>query len=166
VAATETTSGSALIDLVLQKVRQLKQELGGPVVRDGQPKLPAVIETLVETIASPALPIRQNERSQVGPPPDGPLHAEPSASAARDGNRSPIGSTNLEAVITEAIKKRVPGCESFVGVIVEHTTPKSRFDANWALRGVKFGRVDREKANQAIATIVEGMQREFRLSDD
>jgi hypothetical protein len=161
VVATETTSGSALIDLVLQQVRQLKQELGGPVAQGSQPKLPAVIETLVETIASPALPIRQNEQPWVGP-----LLVEPSPSVARDGNRSPIGSTNLEAVITEAIKKRVPGCESFVGVIVEHTTPKSRFDANWALRGVKFGRVDREKANQAIATIVEGMQREFRLSDD
>jgi len=33
-------------------------------------------------------------------------------------------------------------------------------------RGVKFGRANREKANEAIAIIVERMQREFRLSDD
>jgi hypothetical protein len=31
---------------------------------------------------------------------------------------------------------------------------------------VKFGRADREKANQAVTTVVERMQREFRLSDD
>jgi hypothetical protein len=51
-------------------------------------------------------------------------------------------------------------------VIVQRITPKSRFDAKWALRGVKFGRADREKAHKAVTTAVERMQREFRLSDD
>jgi hypothetical protein len=31
---------------------------------------------------------------------------------------------------------------------------------------VKFGRADREKVNEAIATIVESMQREYSLADD
>jgi hypothetical protein len=68
--------------------------------------------------------------------------------------------------MANAVKKAEPACESFAGVIVEPTTSKSRFDANWVLRGVKFGRADREKANKALATIVERMQRDFRLSED
>jgi hypothetical protein len=94
------------------------------------------------------------------------VRVEPARLTARNGSRSLIASANLESAITEAIRKRAPGCESFVGVIVEPTRPKSRFDANWAVRGVKFGRADREKVNEAIATIVESMQREFSLADE
>jgi len=50
-------------------------------------------------------------------------------------------------------------------VIVQQTTPKSRVNANWALRGVRFGTADRAKVNEAMATIVERMQREFWLSE-
>jgi hypothetical protein len=53
-----------------------------------------------------------------------------------------------------------------VGVIVQPTTPKSRFDANWAVRGVKFGKADRAKVNEAIVAVVESMQREFQLTDE
>ena len=68
----------------------------------------------------------------------------------------------LESTITEAVKA-APGCEAFVGVIVQRTTPKSRLDANWELRGIKFGRVDRRIAKEVLTPIVERMQREFRL---
>ena len=161
--ATEnaTASGSELIDLVMQKAQQLKDELGGPIAREGQPRPPTVMETLAEIISSPSRPIRQDEKPQVEPE-----RVVPQRLVARNGSRSPIASANLESAITEAIRKRASGCESFVGVIVEQTTPKSRFDANWAVRGVKFGKADREKVNEAIATIVERMQREFRLADD
>jgi hypothetical protein len=80
--------------------------------------------------------------------------------------RQPISRTDLQSAITEAVKQSGPGCEAFVDVIVEDAKPKSQYDANWAIRGVKFGRSDREKASQAIAVIVERMQREFRLSED
>jgi hypothetical protein len=155
-------SGLELIDLTLRKVQQLKEDLGGPISRDGPPKSPTVIETVVEIISSPSHPIHQNKKPQIER-----AHATPPLTTApRDGGRSLIGSTQLEWVITEAVKKEGIGCEAFVGVIVQQTRPKSRFDANWAVRGVKFGRADRDKANEAIATIVERMQREFRLSDD
>jgi hypothetical protein len=72
----------------------------------------------------------------------------------------------LELAILEAVKKAAPSCEEFVGVIVRHETPKSRLDPNWAIRGVKFGNADRKMANDALATVVERMQREFLLSDD
>jgi hypothetical protein len=83
----------------------------------------------------------------------------------RKDRRVSITIPELELAIAEAVKQAAPGCEAFVGVIVQQTTPKMRFDANWALRGVKFGKADRETVNEALPTIVERMQREFRLSE-
>ena len=78
-------------------------------------------------------------------------------------DRTLIASETLQSAITKAVQKAEPG---FVDAIVQRITPMSRFDTNWALKGVKFGRADREKANQAVTSVVERMQREFRLSDD
>ena len=64
------------------------------------------------------------------------------------------------------MKSSDPQCTGFVGVIIQRETPKSRFDANWAVRGVKFGAADRTKSLKAIEMIVERMQRNFLLSDD
>ena len=72
----------------------------------------------------------------------------------------------LELAILEAVKEAAPCCEEFVGVIIRHEAPKSRLDPNWAIRGVKFGNADRKMVNEALATVVERMQREFLLSDD
>ncbi len=72
----------------------------------------------------------------------------------------------LELAISEAVKNAAPGYEDFIGVIVHHKTPKSHFDPNWAIRGVKFGRADRKVAEGTLATVVERMQREFLLSKD
>jgi hypothetical protein len=80
-------------------------------------------------------------------------------------NRQSISRTDLQSAITDAVKQSDPDCEAFIDVIIEHAEPKSKFDANWALRGIKFGRSDRGKAAQAIAVIVARMQREFRLSE-
>jgi hypothetical protein len=81
-------------------------------------------------------------------------------------DRKSIECENLEIAINNAVKKGVQGCENFVGVIVKRTTPKSKFDTNWTLRGVRFGKVDRRKADKAIALVVERMQRQYKLSDD
>jgi predicted signal transduction protein with EAL and GGDEF domain len=70
----------------------------------------------------------------------------------------------LELTITEAVKA-TPGCEAFVGVIVRRTTQNSRLDANWEIRAIKFGGMDRQIAREALTPIVERMQREFRLTD-
>jgi hypothetical protein len=161
-AKRATASGLQLIDATLQKVQQLKEELGGSISWDALPKSPAVIETVVEIISSPSHPIQQNRKPRIEQ-----ARATPQLTTAPgDGGRSLIGSTQLEWAITEAVKKQGAGCEAIVGVIVQRTRPQSRFDANWAVRGVKFGKSDRDKANEAVATIVERMQREFRLSDD
>lgn len=81
-------------------------------------------------------------------------------------NRSSVSRERLQSAITEAVKKSEAGCESFVGVVIRRETPKSRLDPNWGIKGIRFGRADRDKSAQAIAKIVERMQREFRLAED
>jgi len=162
-----TVKGLELIDWTMQKAQQLREQHTGAVAQQSALDKAAVIETLVEIISSPVQPL---ERSQLKATED--LCTElvrtdhhPKKSQRR-GDRSLIASPKLELAITEAVKKGVPGCEAFAGVFVQRTSPKSRFDANWALRGVQFGRADREKASEAIAAIVERMQQEYKISDD
>ena len=81
-------------------------------------------------------------------------------------NRQAISRADLAAAITDAVKNSNPDCAAFVDVIVQHIKPKSQFDPNWAIKGIRFGRSDRQKATQAIGTIVERMQREFKLSEE
>ena len=69
----------------------------------------------------------------------------------------------LELMIREAVKA-APGCEAFVGVVIERVTPKSRLDATWEIRGIRFGGIDRKIAREALTPIVERMQREFHLT--
>ena len=83
---------------------------------------------------------------------------------SRDGRVSKT-TEELELAITEAVKA-APGCEDFVGVIIQRITPKSRLDPTWELRGIKFGRSDRKLAREALTPIVERMQQEFRLTGD
>jgi hypothetical protein len=79
-------------------------------------------------------------------------------------DRSSVSRDHLQSAITEAVKKADPDCEAFVGVIVQRETPKALLDANWAIRGVRFGKADRNKCGKALTTIVERMQREFILA--
>ena len=80
------------------------------------------------------------------------------------GDRSSVTVDDLQSAITEAVKKADPDCEAFIGVIVQRVTPKAQLDANWAIKGVRFGKADREKSRKALTTIVERMQREFVLA--
>ena len=56
---------------------------------------------------------------------------------------------------------KADGCPS-----VKDEIAKSRTDPNWAVRGVRFGKADRDKSGKVLATVVEQMQREFSLTDD
>jgi hypothetical protein len=154
--------GWELIDWVVLKTQQLRETLGGTNSQNNASKPPAVIETAVEIISSSSEPNRQGALPVI----DQARAAPPKKKWWRDDDRVPIAITKLELAIAEAVKEAAPGCEAFIGVIVEQRTPRSRFDANWALRGVKFGKAGREAVNEALATIVERMQREFRLSEE
>jgi hypothetical protein len=94
------------------------------------------------------------------------LALPPTKKWLRKDGRVSMTAPALELAILESVKKAAPGCQDFVGVIVQHNTPQSHLDANWAIRGVKFGRADRPVADEALATVVERMQREFLLSKD
>lgn len=79
-------------------------------------------------------------------------------------DRISLSRASLEAAITEAVKAS-PDCEAFVGVFVMPVEQESRFDANWSIKGIKFGRTDRDKSSKVLASVVEFMQREFSLSE-
>jgi hypothetical protein len=78
--------------------------------------------------------------------------------------REPIEPKALELAITSAVKKFAPTCEAFVGVIVEQSAPGSPEDANWKVKGIKFGRAEREACNVALSVVVERLKREFELA--
>jgi hypothetical protein len=83
--------------------------------------------------------------------------------------RNPISREALQDAITEAVKKSDPGCEAFVGVIVERTKRSSTLEANWNVKGIKFGKADRNKASEVVAAVVEKNAtrvRSFGLYDD
>jgi hypothetical protein len=158
--------GWELIDWALLKAQQLKETLGGAISQNNVSKPPAVIETATEIIPSASEPIQQGalpviDQVEAAPPP-----TPPPTPKKNWRDRVPIAAEELELAIADAVKKAAPGCEAFVGVIVQQTTPRSRFDTNWAVRGVKYGKAGRETVTGALATIVERMQQEFRLSEE
>jgi hypothetical protein len=77
--------------------------------------------------------------------------------------RERVDSSALEVAITAAVKQSDRRCQDFIGVFVKRTNPKSRGDVNWVVKGIKFGRAEREQCNAALAVIVERMKREFEI---
>jgi hypothetical protein len=71
----------------------------------------------------------------------------------------------LEHTITDAVRKTAPSCEPLVGVVVQKMHPKSRYEPNWTVRGIKFGKADRNAANGALTGVLEKMQKEFRVAE-
>ena len=71
----------------------------------------------------------------------------------------------LEKAITDRVKNGRSECKEFVGVIVEYVKPKQDGDANWGIRGVKYGRANREACAAALSVSVAESQLEFELSD-
>jgi hypothetical protein len=79
--------------------------------------------------------------------------------------RAPISSADLELAIADAVRKASPECEDFVGVIVHHRGRKIHLEPDWTVRGVRFGKADRKRAEVALAVVVDKLQQEFRLAD-
>jgi hypothetical protein len=79
--------------------------------------------------------------------------------------REQIKSEALEVAIAMAVQRFDPRCEPFIGVFIERRAPKSRDDTNWAIRGIKFGKAERENCNTALSVIIERLKREFEIFD-
>ena len=160
-AAVET--GSLSLRPVRQDARPvIEQMLATPPAKIEQ--MPAASLPKIEQ--TPAASPPKIEQTLAAPPPkvEQPPAAPPARTWWSKDTRVAKTAEELELTITEAVQA-TPGCEAFVGVIIQRTTPKSRLDANWELRGTKFGRTDRKIAKEALTPIVERMQREFRLPE-
>src|SRR5258708_25687413 len=70
---------------------------------------------------------------------------------SKSDKRSVVSRKHLESAVTKVVKS-VLDCEAFVGVIIQRIEPKSRTDPNWAVRGVRFGKADRDKSGKVLAT--------------
>lgn len=79
--------------------------------------------------------------------------------------REAIKRATLEAAITAAVKRSNPSCEPFVGVFIERISPNSSDEANWAVKGIKFGKSEREQCNSALSVIIDRLKREFEIAD-
>ena len=151
-----------LIDWTMQEVQDFAHDRNGQNERSHAVSvtLPELFDTIEAIISSSSTPTNKEHWSPLVEQTPAPL---PSIELQ---DRSRVAANDLQTAIKDAVKKSVSGCETFAGVIVNKTTPKSRFDANWALKGVKFGRANREKADKVLKIIVDRMQREFYLDDD
>lgn len=171
-------TGFELIDQVILKAQKLTERSADTTLQGNASQSAAAIQPAVETRSRPMeqAPIEMAV-SALSPSTDTLQQgaaalidqegaAKRSKKALPHDDRVLIAAAKLEFAIAEAVKKTGPACQAFVGVIVRHVKPKSSFDQNWALRGVKFGNSDRETVNEALATIVERMRREFKLSED
>ncbi len=71
----------------------------------------------------------------------------------------------LEQRLTEAVRTSHAEFEGFVGLIVERVAAASPGSANWAVRGVKYGRVNRDRSGAVLAHCVDEAQQEFEVTD-
>jgi cold shock CspA family protein len=71
----------------------------------------------------------------------------------------------LEAALAETVRASDPKCEGLIGIYIECVVPGSTDGANWAVKGVKYGKAEREACSAAISKSAEEGQREFEVSD-
>ena len=80
--------------------------------------------------------------------------------------RKPITRAALEQLLADAVRAVAPECEAFAGVIIERVAPETPGGANWAVKGVRYGRADRDRCEAALGMSLHETQLEFTLSDE
>jgi cold shock CspA family protein len=81
-----------------------------------------------------------------------------------EGKRKPITQTALETALADAVRAHDAQCEGLVGIIVERVSPASPAGTNWSVKGVKYGKAERDRCDVALSICLEEMQREFEVS--
>ena len=119
----------------------------------------------VSQASSAAVAVGASSPESVRPPSLGAPPAAPRQKTRRRDGRVLTTIPDLELAITEAVRKAAPECETFAGVVLQQTKPKSRRDPNWQLRGIKFGQADRKMAREALAGTIERMQQGFYIGE-
>ena len=79
--------------------------------------------------------------------------------------RQSITRAVLEQMIAEVVKASGTDCEGFVGVIVERVNPVPPVGPNWTIKGVRFGKSNRELCAAALSACIPEKQLAFELSD-
>jgi hypothetical protein len=80
-------------------------------------------------------------------------------------NRTSITRAALEQAIVEAVKSGSPECGALIGIVVERIVPTTPGGANWVVKGIRFGKADRDRCALAISKFVEERQLDFEVSD-
>jgi CspA family cold shock protein len=78
----------------------------------------------------------------------------------------PITRAALELSLAEAVRQVAPECEGFVGLIIEPVVPDKPDGANWNIKGVRYGKADRNRCEAALVLWLREKQREYILTDD
>ena len=78
--------------------------------------------------------------------------------------RKPITQAALEAALAEAVRAHDTHCEGLVGIIVERVNPARAGGTNWSVKGVKYGKAERDRCDIALSACVEQMQHELEVS--
>ena len=71
----------------------------------------------------------------------------------------------LERALADDVRGGHSECEAFVAVVVERVVPPWPDAANWAVKGVKYGKADRNRCGSVLSDLVAKRQLEFELSD-
>ena len=79
--------------------------------------------------------------------------------------RKPVTRADLERRLTEAVRTSHAEFEGFVGVIVERISATSPGRSNWAIRGVKYGRANRDRSDAVLSHCVEEAEQELEITD-
>lgn len=80
--------------------------------------------------------------------------------------RKPITRAALEQSLADAVRAVAPECQAFVGVIIERVVPETSVGANWAVKGVRYGRADRDRCEAALGMSLHEKQLEYTLTDE
>jgi len=78
--------------------------------------------------------------------------------------RKPVTREELKRSLTEAVRACHPEFEAFAGVIVERVAPAAPGDANWAIKGIRYGRADRHRSGIILSYCVDEAQLELELA--
>jgi len=80
--------------------------------------------------------------------------------------RQLIGRLELEQTLADAVRSVGPEFQAFVGVIIERAVPETPDGPNWAVKGVRYGRADRDRCEAALGVCLREKQLEYVLSDE
>jgi CspA family cold shock protein len=79
--------------------------------------------------------------------------------------RKPMTRADLEQSLADAVRSLAPECQAFVGVIIERVVPETQDEVNWAVKGVRYGKADRDRCEAALGMCLREKQLEYVLSD-